>query len=63
MGIGFPYTVEFDIKLNSAPSKDATLFRGRDATFYLNMDGTGKMGFKRDGYVWVPPTGQIPGCI
>ena len=50
-GIGFPYTVEFDIKLNSAPSKDATLFSGRDATFYLNMDGTGKMGFKRDGYV------------
>ncbi len=50
-GIGFPYTVEFDIKLNSAPSKDATLFSGRDATFYLNMDGSGKMGFKRDGYV------------
>ena len=25
-GIGFPFTVEFDIKLNSAPSKDATLF-------------------------------------
>ena len=50
-GIGFPFTVEFDIKLNSAPSADATLFSGRDGTFYLNMDGSGKMGFKRDGYV------------
>jgi hexosaminidase len=46
--MGFPYSVAFDIKLEKGSLANATLFSGKDGAFYLNMDGTGKMGYERN---------------
>jgi hexosaminidase len=47
-GIGYPYTVSFDIKLDEGSIDDATLFSGTDGDFYLNLNQTGKLGYQRN---------------
>ncbi len=49
--VGYPFSVEFDIMLTDNSNEEATLFSSDEGTFYLNVDGTGKLGFKRDGYI------------
>lgn len=48
--IGFPYEASFDIKLLKEPAANTKLLEGPDGTVYLNIDGTGKIGIKRDGF-------------
>ncbi|WP_052427597.1 discoidin domain-containing protein [Neobacillus niacini] len=47
-GIGYPYTVSFDIKLDEGSLSDATLFSGIDGDFYLNFNQSGKLGYERN---------------
>lgn len=47
-GIGYPYSVSFDIKLDEGSLNDATLFSGKDGDFYLNLNQTGKLGYQRN---------------
>lgn len=47
-GIGYPYSVAFDIKLDEGSRDDATLFSGKDGAFYLTVDETGKLGYERN---------------
>ncbi len=51
--LGFPYTIGMDLYLDSATPADATLFDGETGSFYFNVDGTGKAGFKRYHYTYV----------
>lgn len=44
--VGFPYKVSFDINLSEIP-ENTELFTGKDGSLYANMNGTGKLGFKR----------------
>ncbi|MGI2295304.1 S-layer homology domain-containing protein [Paenibacillus sp. GXUN7292] len=44
--VGFPYTVSLDINLSEIP-ENTELFSGKDGSLYANMNGTGKLGFKR----------------
>ncbi|TQS75184.1 family 20 glycosylhydrolase [Ornithinibacillus gellani] len=46
--IGYPYSVSFDIKLDEGSRENATLFSGDEGNFYLNIDGSGKLGFERN---------------
>ena len=48
--IGFEYTVSFDIEYNNE-TNGTTLFKSRDAEFYLADPIEGKIGFSRDGYL------------
>ena len=48
--IGFEYSVSFDIEYNGERN-GATLFRSRDAVFYIADPVQGKIGFSRDGYL------------
>ena len=48
--IGFEYTVSFDIEYNNE-ANGTTLFKSRDAEFYLTDPIQGKIGFSRDGYL------------
>lgn len=57
--IGFPYEASFDLKLTQAPAANTPLLSGRDGTFYLNIDGTGKLGFKRDGFKVITPDQDV----
>ena len=57
--IGFPYTASFDLKVTEEPAPNTKLFSSVDGTFYLNIDGTGKMGFKRDGFKVIVPDEQV----
>ena len=57
--IGFPYTASFDLKVTEAPAANTRLFSSEDGTFYLNIDGTGKMGFKRDGFLVIVPDKEV----
>lgn len=52
-GIGFPYTAQFDVKVTDNRNTESTLFSGKDGSFYTNIDGTGKVGFKRDIYTYI----------
>jgi hexosaminidase len=45
--MGFPYSVAFDIKLDKGSLDNATLFSGKDGDLYLNLNGTGKIGYER----------------
>ena len=47
--IGYPYTVSVDMKLD-AIGENTVLFTGEDGTVYADIDGTGKLGFKRGTY-------------
>ncbi|MDD2268883.1 MAG: family 20 glycosylhydrolase [Eubacteriales bacterium] len=51
--VGFPYTASFDLFLSSNPDADSILFSGRDGTFYLNIDNTEKVGFRRGNYIFI----------
>ncbi|MBC8560258.1 InlB B-repeat-containing protein [Fumia xinanensis] len=57
--IGFPYEASFDLKVTKAPAANTKLFSSQDGTFYLNIDGTGKMGFKRDGFKVITPNKDV----
>ncbi|CEG28829.1 discoidin domain-containing protein [Bacillus sp. B-jedd] len=46
--VGFPYSVQFDIKLDKGSLTDATLFTGEDGSLYLNFNDTGKIGYERN---------------
>ncbi|MED3739008.1 discoidin domain-containing protein [Virgibacillus pantothenticus] len=46
--IGYPYSVSFDIKLDKDSLENATLFSGDEGNFYLDIDGTGKLGYERN---------------
>ncbi len=48
--IGFPYEASFEVRLMEQPAANTKLLEGPDGTVYLNIDGTGKIGFKRDGF-------------
>lgn len=53
-GVGYPYTVNFDLYLDGEQSKDAILFQDGSSTFYLDYEGggvgyrIGKYGFTFD---------------
>ena len=51
--IGFPYTVSFDLYIDSTNPKDAVLFSGGEGTLYLNFEGKGKIAYQRKGYTYV----------
>ncbi|MEG2596932.1 MAG: family 20 glycosylhydrolase, partial [Oscillospiraceae bacterium] len=53
--IGFPYEASFDIKVSTEPTANTKLFSSEDGTFYANINGTGKVGFKRDGFKVIAP--------
>lgn len=48
--IGYPYTVQMDVKLDENTPENTEIFSGKDGVLYLNIDGTGKLGFERSGY-------------
>ena len=47
--IGYPYTVKIKINLSDI-NNETTLFTGADGVMYANIDNSGKIGFKRNGY-------------
>lgn len=47
-GIGFPYSVSFDLYINEGAAPDSVLFSGEDGTLYLNYKGTGKIAYERN---------------
>ncbi|WP_090390304.1 family 20 glycosylhydrolase [Niabella drilacis] len=49
-GIGYGYTVSFAIKPESGNAPNSVLFGSEDAVVTLNQQGTGKLGFSREGY-------------
>ncbi|MBO9593938.1 MAG: family 20 glycosylhydrolase [Niabella sp.] len=49
-GIGYGYTVSFSIKPEPGNAADAVLFGSGDAVVTINQQGTGKLGFTREGY-------------
>lgn len=50
--IGYEYKVDFDLKPASDNASNAILFDGENSVVTLNTDGTGKLGFSRDGYTY-----------
>lgn len=50
--IGYPYTVMMDVKLDSNTPENTEIFSGSDGVMYANVDGTGKIGYKRSGYTF-----------
>ncbi|HBL84134.1 MAG: hypothetical protein A2Y17_12780 [Clostridiales bacterium GWF2_38_85] len=51
--IGFPYTADFDVKLDSVSGENIILFDGSDGQLLANINGTGKIGFKREIYTFI----------
>lgn len=51
--IGFPYTVSFDLYIDTVNTADAVLFSGDEGTLYLNFESSGKIAFQRHGYTYV----------
>ncbi|WP_276481536.1 family 20 glycosylhydrolase [Paraflavitalea pollutisoli] len=49
-GIGYDYTVSFYLKAAAGNAPDAVLFGSSDATVTLNQQGSGFLGFSREGY-------------
>jgi len=49
-GIGYNYTVCFSINPHEGNARDAVIFSSTDATVKLKQQGTGKLGFSREGY-------------
>lgn len=58
--IGYPYTVEFEIRTDSIPAIDAILFKGPHSEFVTNWHNTGKFAFRRDGYEFVFHDYRLP---
>ena len=60
--IGYNYTVCFDFCPLAGNEADAVLFKSPNAVVTLNAEGSGKLGFKREGYSYtfnyVPETGK-----
>lgn len=50
--IGFPYTVSFDLYIDSSSPANAVLFSGEEGTLYLNFEGGGIIAFTRHGYTY-----------
>ena len=50
-GVGYPYTVTFDIYLNGAQNQDAVLFDCDECTIYLDYEGNG-VSFKSGKYTY-----------
>ena len=51
--LGYPYTLQCDITIDSATGENALLFSGKDGKFYYNYDGTGHFGYERKGYAYL----------
>lgn len=51
--LGYPYTLQCDITIDSATAENALLFEGKDGSFYYNYDGTGCFGYERKGYSYI----------
>lgn len=49
-GIGYGYTVSFSIMPEEGNASNSVLFGSKDAIVTLNQQGTGKLGFSREGY-------------
>lgn len=49
-GIGYGYTVSFSIRPEAGNAPNAVLFGSKDAVVTLNQQGSGKLGFSREGY-------------
>lgn len=49
-GIGYDYTVSFNIKADADNMADAVIFSSDDAVVKLTQQQTGKLGFSREGY-------------
>lgn len=60
--IGYNYTVRFDLCPSAGNEADAVLFKSPNAVVSLNAEGSGKLGFKREGYSYtfnyVPEAGK-----
>ena len=52
--MGFPYTLSFDFYLEAEPQANAILLGGEAAngTLYLNYEGTNKMAYVRNDYIY-----------
>ena len=52
--MGFPYTLSFDFYLEAEPQVNAILLGGEAAngTLYLNYEGTNKMAYVRNDYIY-----------
>ena len=51
--LGYPYTLQCDISIDSATGENALLFSVKDGKFYYNYDGTGHFGYERKGYAYL----------
>ena len=56
------WTVTFDLAVDAAPSGEVALFDDGKSAVCLNVGGSGKFGFRRDGYncpfAYAPPVGE-----
>lgn len=50
--LGYNYDVSFDLKPARGNKRNAVLFQSRHGRVTLNTNGTGKLGFSRDGYTY-----------
>lgn len=50
--LGYNYDASFDLKPARGNKRDAVLFQSRHGKVTLNTNGTGKLGFSRDGYTY-----------
>lgn len=58
--IGYPYTVEFEIRPDAKANIDAVVFKGPHSVFIANWQNTGKFAFRRDGYEFVFHAYRLP---
>lgn len=59
--LGYNYDVSFDMKATAGNAVDAIVFGSNYSKLTLNTNGTGKLGFSRDGYIYTfnyAPTAQ-----
>ncbi len=50
--LGYNYDVSFDLNLNTNNKTNAVLFQSDYGSITLNTEGSGKLGFSRDGYTY-----------
>lgn len=50
--LGYNYDVFFDLKVNAGNTANAVIFGSDFSKLTLNTNGSGKMGFSRDGYTY-----------
>lgn len=50
--LGYTYDVSFDVNPKKGNKQNAILFQSNYGIITLNTDGTGKLGFSRDGYTY-----------